>query len=226
MRPMKTIRIMLVDDHQIVRLGLRTLINDESDMEVIAEAGSSDEALLLAVSFQPDVILMDIRLPGESGIDATRKIITQIPTAKVIMLTSYTDDTLVIRAIRAGAVGYILKQVNNERLLDAIRTAARGEALLDPGVTAQLLTRIRLTEEKLEQNALKKLSRRELEVLEQVARGKTNQEIGHILNLQEKTVRNYVSNMLEKLNLTNRIALAVYGAQNGILNDTQSLNRN
>lgn len=223
---MKTIRIMLVDDHQIVRLGLRTLINDESDMEVIAEAGSSDEALLLAVSFQPDVILMDIRLPGESGIDATRKIITQIPTAKVIMLTSYTDDTLVIRAIRAGAVGYILKQVNNERLLDAIRTAARGEALLDPGVTAQLLTRIRLTEEKLEQNALKKLSRRELEVLEQVARGKTNQEIGHILNLQEKTVRNYVSNMLEKLNLTNRIALAVYGAQNGILNDTQSLNRN
>jgi DNA-binding NarL/FixJ family response regulator len=207
---MKKTRILLVDDHDIVRLGLMTLLNDQPDMEVVGEASTAAEAVKATQRLQPDVVLMDIRLPGEGGIEAAGQITRQVPNSKVVMLTSFADDELVVRAIRAGAVGYVLKQVGNEELLRAIRAAARGEALLDPSTTARLLSRVREAERKAEEDAFRDLSDREMDVLIHLARGRTNAEIGTLLNLSEKTVVNYVSNMFEKLNLNNRIELAAY----------------
>ncbi len=215
---MNKIRVMLVDDHEIVRWGLTGLINDQEDMEVVAQAGNANEVLEAIDKNQPEVVLMDIRLPGQSGIEATRLIKQHFPDIRVIILTSYTDDQLVIQAIRAGAIGYVLKQVRNMDLLLAIRAAVRGETLLDPAIAARLLVHVRNLEEKLQENAFRDLSEREMDVLMEVTRGKTNLEIGQLLNLQEKTVRNYVSNILEKLHLNNRIELAVYSVQNGIFN--------
>ncbi len=206
---MKT-RVLLVDDHSIVRLGLMTLINDQPDMEVVGEAGTASEAVRAVERTQPDVVLMDIRMPGEGGIEATRQITQRFPKAKVVMLTSFADDELVVRAIRAGAVGYVLKQVDNTELLRAINAAARGEALLDPATTARLLARVRETERKVEEDAFRELSDREMDVLVPLARGKTNAEIAQLLHLSEKTVSNYVSTMLDKLQLSNRIELATY----------------
>jgi two-component system response regulator DevR len=203
-------RILLVDDHDIVRLGLMTLLNDQPDMEVIGEASTAGEAVKAAEKLQPDVVLMDIRLPGEGGIEATSQVTRRVPICKVVMLTSFADDELVMRAIRAGAVGYVLKQVGNEELLRAIRAAARGEALLDPSTTARLLTRVREAERKAEEDAFRDLSDREMDVLIHLAKGKTNADIGKLLNLSEKTVGNYVSNMFEKLHMNNRIELAAY----------------
>ena len=203
-------RILLVDDHDIVRLGLMTLLNDQPDMEVIGEASTTAEGVKMAETLEPDVVLMDIRLPGEGGIDAAEQVTRRVPNSKVVMLTSFADDELVVRAIRAGAVGYVLKQVGNEELLRAIRAAARGEALLDPSTTARLLGRVREAERKAEEDAFRDLSDREMDVLVHLARGKTNSEIGALLSLSEKTVGNYVSHMLEKLHLNNRIELAAY----------------
>ena len=212
---MKT-RVLLVDDHEIVRLGLMTLINDQPNMEVVGEAGSAPEALRAVEELKPQVVLMDIRLPGEGGIEATRQITTRFPETRVVMLTSFADDDLVVRSILAGAVGYVLKKVGNEELLRAIEAAARGEALIDPSTTTRLLSRVRANERKSEEDAFRDLSDRELEVLAQVALGKTNAEIGQALNLSEKTVRNYVSSILVKLNLTNRIELATYAVEHHI----------
>ncbi len=207
---MKKTRILLVDDHDIVRLGLMTLLNDQPDMEVIGEASTARDGVNAAEKLSPDVVLMDIRLPGEGGIEAARQISARFPESKVVMLTSFADDELVVRAVRAGAVGYVLKQVGNEELLRAIRAAARGEALLDPSTTARLLGRVREAERKAEEDAFRQLSDREMDVLIHLARGRTNAEIGSLLNLSEKTVGNYVSHMFEKLHLNNRIELAAY----------------
>jgi two-component system, NarL family, response regulator DevR len=206
-------RILLVDDHDIVRLGLMTLLNDQPDMEVVGEASTAAESVRAAERLQPDVVLMDIRLPGEGGIEAAGQITRKVPVSKVVMLTSFADDELVVQAIRAGAVGYVLKQVGNEELLRAIHAAARGEALLDPTTTARLLSRVREAERKAEEDAFRNLSDREMDVLIHLAKGRTNAEIGELLNLSEKTVGNYVSNMFEKLNLNNRIELAAYAYQ-------------
>lgn len=207
---MKKIRILLVDDHDIVRLGLMALLKNQPDMEVAGEAGTASEGVKLAEALMPDVILMDIRLPGGGGIDACEQITSRFPSCTVVMLTSFADDELVVRAIRAGAMGYVLKQVGNAELLRAIRAAARGEALLDPSTTTRLLSRIRETERKADEDAFRSLSEREMDVLIHLSKGKTNAEISVLLNLSEKTIGNYVSNMLEKLQLSNRIELAAY----------------
>jgi two-component system, NarL family, response regulator DevR len=203
-------RILLVDDHAIVRLGLTTLLNDQPDMEVVGEASTAGEAVSAVEKLQPEVVLMDIRLPGEGGIEATRQVTARFPRSKVVMLTSFADDELVMRAISAGAMGYVLKQVGNEELLRAIQAAARGEASLDPSTTSRLLTRVRAAERKAEEDAFRELSDREMDVLAPLARGKTNAEIGRLLNLSEKTVGNYIGTMFEKLGLNNRIELAAY----------------
>ncbi|MCX6078688.1 MAG: response regulator transcription factor [Chloroflexi bacterium] len=203
-------RILLVDDHAIVRLGLTTLLNDQPDMEVIGEASTAGEALKAVENLSPDVVLMDIRLPGEGGIEATRQLTARFPDSKVVMLTSFADDELVMRAISAGAMGYVLKQVGNDELLRAIQAAARGEALLDPSTTARLLTKVRAADRKANEDAFRDLSDREMDVLAPLARGKTNAEIGRLLNLSEKTVGNYIGNIFEKLGLNNRIELAAY----------------
>ncbi len=210
---MSKTRVLLADDHTIVRLGLKTLIGDQSNMEVVGEAGTAAEAVQAAERLRPDVVLMDIRMPGEGGIEATRQITARLPQIKVVMLTSFADDELVVRAIRAGAVGYVLKQVDNAELLRAIEAAARGEALLDSATTARLLARVRESERKVDEDAFRELSDREMDVLAPLARGKTNAEIGRLLHLSEKTVSNYVSTILEKLHLTNRVELATYAVE-------------
>ncbi len=213
---------MLVDDHEVVRLGLMTLINDQADMEVVGEAGTASEALLAVERLRPDVVLMDIRLPGEGGLEATERITHAFPESKVVILTSFADDELVVRAIQAGAAGYVLKQVGNQELLRAIQAAARGQAVLDPTTTQRLLARVRETERRAEQDAFRELSAREMEVLAEVARGHTNAQIGRSLYLSEKTVRNYVSTILEKLHLTNRIELATYAVEHHIIDRFRS----
>ena len=210
---MSKTRVLLVDDHTIVRLGLKTLIGDQPNLEVVGEAGTAAEAVRAAERLRPDVVLMDIRMPGEGGLEATRQITTRFPQTKVVMLTSYADDELVVQAIRAGAAGYVLKQLDNAELLRAIEAAARGEALLDPATTARLLARVREHERKADEDAFRDLSNREMDVLVHLARGKTNAEIGQIINLSEKTVSNYVSTILKKLHLTNRIELATYAVE-------------
>jgi DNA-binding NarL/FixJ family response regulator len=212
-----TIRVLLVDDHEVVRLGLLTLINDQPGMEVVGEAGNAAEALRAVEQLLPNVVLMDIRLPGESGITVTQAITERFPQVRVVMLTSYAADDLVVRAIRAGAAGYVLKQVGNEELLRAISAAARGEAVLDPGTTARLLARVRETERQADLGVVRDLSARELDVLVEVARGLTNAEVGRRLNLSEKTVRNYLSNILDKLGLANRVELATFVVEHRLM---------
>jgi two-component system, NarL family, response regulator DevR len=214
---MKKINVLLVDDHEIVRLGLMTFINDQPNIQVVGEAGTAAEALQLTERLKPDVILMDIRMPGPGGIEATRQITLRFPESKVVVLTSYSDDDLLMRAIGAGAVGYVLKQVGNEELLRAIIAAAQGEALLDPATTARLLQRVRENEGKNKDEAFRELSEREMDVLLELIHGKTNSEIGNTLNLREKTVRNYVSSILDKLRLANRIELITYAIENRLL---------
>ena len=206
---MKT-RILLVDDHAVVRLGLMTLLNDQPDMEVVGEASTAAEAVQAVERLKPDVTLMDIRLPGEGGIEATRQIMKQFPDSYVVMLTSFADDELILRAINAGAIGYVLKQVGNEELLRAIQAAARGESVLDPSTTTRLLSQVREADRRAKEDAFRDLSDREMDVLVHLAKGKTNAKIGNLLNLSEKTVGNYVGNMFEKLGLKNRIELAAY----------------
>jgi DNA-binding NarL/FixJ family response regulator len=208
-----TTRIVLVDDHEIVRLGLITLLEDQPGLQVVGEAGNAADAVQVVATLRPDVVLMDIRMPGDGGIEATRQITARFPEIKVVMLTSFADDELVLRAISAGAGGYVLKQVGNEELLRAIAAAARGEAVLDPVTTAHLLSRVREKERRTESDAFRDLSDQELAVLGGVARGKSNAEIGVDLHLSEKTVRNYLSTVLEKLHLTNRVELAVYAVE-------------
>jgi two-component system, NarL family, response regulator DevR len=213
---MTDIRVLVVDDHALVRLGLITLIDDQPNLKVVGEAGSAAEALRLVEQLQPDIVLMDIRLPGVGGIEATQQITSRFPDSKVIILTSFADDRLILRAVQAGAAGYVLKQADNLELLRAIEAVAQGKALLDPGITARLLNQMRDLSRQKDKDAFRELSEREMSVLAEVSRGKTNGEIADILHLSEKTVRNHVSAILEKLHLTNRVELATYAVEHNI----------
>lgn len=213
---MDKIRVLIVDDHALVRLGLMTLIEDQPDMQVVGEAGSASEAVSKAAQLQPDIVLMDIRMPGEGGIHATRQITETYPGTRVIILTSYAEDELVLRAIQAGAAGYVLKQADNEDLLRAIHAVSRGEALLDPAATARLFNKVRELSRKAAQDVFWELTEREMGVLAALTRGKTNAEIAAELNLSEKTVRNHVSTILDKLQLNNRVELATFAVEHHI----------
>jgi two-component system response regulator DevR len=213
---MKTLRVLLVDDHEVVRLGLATLLEDTPGVAVVGEAGSAREALRACERLDPDLVVLDIRLPDQPGVDVCRQIVERWPHIQVIMLTSFANDDLIAEAISAGAAGYVLKQVGNEELLRAIEAVRRGEALLDPQVTRRVLQRMRKTERLLDASAFRDLSHRELEVLLLVSQGKSNREIAEVLALSEKTVRNHVSNLLEKLGKSNRIELATYAVEHRI----------
>lgn len=210
------VRVVLVDDHEIVRLGLKTLLGDIPWVEVVAEGGTAREALQMCAKHNPDAVIMDIRMPGESGIEACQEIVTQWPDIKVIMLTSYEDDALVFKALQAGASGFVLKQVGNQPLLDALDAVRKGTALLDPTVTLHLIDYIRQHKVELQSEAFKDLSHREMMILAEVAQGKTNIQIADSLSLSEKTVRNHVSAILAKLRLTNRIEAATYAVRHDI----------
>lgn len=210
------VRVLLVDDHEIVRLGLMTLLGDIPWVEVADEVGTASEALEAVAAHLPDVVVMDIRMPGESGIDACRDIVARWPQTKVIMLTSYDEDALIFKALQAGASGYVLKQVGNQPLIDALDAVRQGAALLDPSVTLRLIEHVRQSERVQQATAFKELSHREMMVLAEVALGKSNSQIADSLNLSEKTVRNHVSAILAKLGLSNRIEAATYAVRHNI----------
>ncbi len=210
------LRILLVDDHEVVRLGIKALLGRYPHFQVVAEAGNAPEAVQQALQHHPDVIIMDIRLPGKSGIEATQEITQKLPGTKVIMLTSFAEDNMLFDAIMAGASGYVLKQIGGGELVRALETVARGEKLLDPAVTQKVFDRVRQTAREAQGENFARLTERELQILAQVAEGKTNKEIAEKVFLSEKTVRNYVSSILDKLNLSTRSEAAAYAVRNNI----------
>ena len=212
----KHLRIIIVDDHEVVRLGLKALLDCHPDFTVVAEASTAREAVQKAEAHRPEVVIMDIRLPGGSGIDACREITQRLPEAKVIMLTSYAEDEMLFDAIAAGAAGYVLKQIGGDELVRAIEAVGRGEALLDPALTQRVFERVRAAQRQDEQSAFKDLTDQEMRVLALLAEGKTNREIAQALYLGEGTVRNYVSSILSKLRLSNRAEAAAYAVQHKI----------
>lgn len=213
---MKHLRIVLVDDHEVVRLGLKALLERHDHFEVVAEAGTADEALARVHQYHPDVVVMDIRLPGRNGIEATKEIKDAFSDVDIIMLTSYAEDELLFDAIRAGASGYVLKQIGNDDLVRALEAVGRGEALLDPKLTQRVFDRVRDAEREAEASAFRDLSEQEMRVLSLVAEGKTNKEIARNLHLSNGTVRNYVSNLLHKLGVSNRAEAAAFAVQHHI----------
>jgi two-component system, NarL family, response regulator DevR len=212
----RDLRILLVDDHEVVRLGLKALLGRHPRFEVVGEAGTADEALAKARVHKPDVVVMDIRLPGKSGIDATREITAQVPNTKVIILTSYADDDLLMDAVAAGATGYVLKQIGSDDLVKALEAVARGEALLDPAMMNKAFARLREAARRERGEAFKALTEQEVKILQLVARGRTNREIAEEIYLSEKTVRNYVSSILGKLGLSHRSQAAAYAVEHGL----------
>ncbi len=209
-------RIVLVDDHEVVRMGLKSLLERHPQFEIVGEAGSTREALEQVNQLKPDVVVMDIRLPGTSGIEACEQIVNQYPGTKVIMLTSYAEDELLFSAIRAGASGYILKQIGSEDLVKALEAVGRGEALLDPAVTQRVFQEVRRAVKEEEASAFAHLSQQEKHVLLLVSEGKTNREIAKNLFLGEGTVRNYVSSILSKLGVNNRAEAAAYAVEHNL----------
>lgn len=209
-------RILLVDDHEVVRVGLKALLDKHMGFEVIAEAASAREAVEKTKANKPDVVVMDIRLKGGSGIEACQEITESYPDTKVIMLTSYAEDEMLFSAIRAGASGYVLKQIGSEDLIHAIEAIGRGEALLDPAVTQRVFQEVRKAAREEEASAFAELTQQEMHVLQLVSEGRTNRQIAEMLFLGEGTVRNYVSSILSKLNVRNRAEAAAYAVEHNL----------
>jgi two-component system, NarL family, response regulator DevR len=211
-------KIIIVDDHEVVRLGLKSLLDQYPQYEVVSEASDANEAIAKAKEFEPDILLMDIRLPGKSGIEACEEIKNTNPDIKVIMLTSYAEDEMLFSAIKSGASGYVLKQINSEGLIQSLEAVARGEASLDPAVTQRVFQEVRRAVKGEEAASFSSLSQQERLVLKLVSEGKTNKEIAHTLFLGEGTVRNYVSSILSKLDVSNRAEAAAYAVEHNLKN--------
>ena len=211
-------KIIIVDDHEVVRLGLRSLLDQYPQYQVVAEAGNASEAIKKVTETNPNIVLMDIRLPGKSGIDACEEIKKINPDIQVIMLTSYAEDEMLFSAIKAGAAGYILKQINSDGLVQSLEAVSRGEASLDPAVTQRVFQEVRRAVKQEEAASFSSLSKQEKMVLKLVSEGRTNKEIAHELFLGEGTVRNYVSSILSKLDVSNRAEAAAYAVEHNLKN--------
>ncbi|MDK2980123.1 MAG: hypothetical protein PWQ55_470 [Chloroflexota bacterium] len=210
------IRIIIVDDHEIVRIGMRSLLEQYPQYEVVSEADNAKEAVEQVQTYSPDIVLMDIRLPGKSGIDACEEIKRIAPDTKVIMLTSYAEDEMLFSAIKAGASGYVLKMIDSEGLIKSLEAVSRGEASLDPAVTQRVFQEVRKAVKEEEAASFANLSQQEKMVLKLVSEGKTNREIAQALYLGEGTVRNYVSSILSKLGVSNRAEAAAYAVEHNL----------
>jgi two-component system response regulator DevR len=204
-------RVFLLDDHEIVRRGLRELLEGEEGFAVVGEAGTAEEALARIPATNPEVAVLDVRLPDGNGVEVCREIRSRHPEVRCLMLTSFADDEALFSAILAGAAGYVLKQVRGTDLLDAIRRVAAGQSLLDPTVTARVLERLRVPQAPDE--SLASLTDQERRILDLIAEGLTNRQIGERMFLAEKTVKNYVSNVLMKLGMSRRSEAAAYAAR-------------
>jgi DNA-binding NarL/FixJ family response regulator len=206
-----TTRVFLLDDHEVVRRGLRELFDSEHDLSVVGEAATAEEAMARVPVVHPDVAVLDVRLPDGDGVEVCRDLRSALPELKCLMLTSFTDDEALFSAILAGASGYVLKQVKGADLVSAVRRVATGGSLLDPALTRQVMDRLR--GEKVEDERLARLTAQERNILELIADGKTNRQIADELFLAEKTVKNYVSNLLSKMGFARRTEAAVYAAR-------------
>ena len=210
------LRVLLVDDHEVVRVGVGALIDRQPEMEVVGEAGTVREAVEQAKKLAPDVVVLDVRLPGGTGLDACHQIKEDRPETRVIMLTSFPDDEVLFDAIASGADGYVLKQIGSDELIRALERVGRGENILDPAVMDQVFAKMREMRQQERAHAFAGLSAQEMEILARVAEGETNREIGEAMHLSEKTVRNYVSLLLSKLDLNSRAQAAAYAARHRI----------
>jgi two-component system response regulator DevR len=209
----KRIRLLVVDDHKVVRLGLRTLLERYNDFEVVGEAGTVAFAVEETARLRPDVVLMDVRLPDGNGFEACRQIRGRQPETRILFLTSFADEKIVLESIDAGGDGYLLKEIDDESLVRAIRSVAAGQSILDPAVTKRVLERVKNADTSTAKAKLETLSPQERRVLALVAEGKTNKEIGLDLGLSDKTVKNYLSNIMDKLQLTRRSQAAAFFVQ-------------
>jgi two-component system, NarL family, response regulator DevR len=205
------IPVFLLDDHEVVRQGVRALLESTGEVVVVGEAGLAAEALARIRAVRPRVAILDVRLPDGNGVEVCREVRNDLPDVQCLMLTSYSDDEALFEAIMAGASGYVLKQIRGNELIQAVRRVARGESLLDPAVTGRVLRKLR--EPSVEDERLARLSDQERRILDLIAEGCTNRQIGQRLHLAEKTVKNYVSNMLTKLGMERRTEAAVFAAR-------------
>ncbi len=223
---MEPITVLIVDDHAVVRQGIRAFLETQDDIHVVAEAASGREAVHQAIRHAPDVVLMDLVMPGMDGVQATREIKRVSPRSQIIVLTSYHDDEHIFPAIRAGALSYLLKDVTPEELVDAVRRAARGEAVLHPRVAARLIQELHAERNQPEREtppAFADLTQRELEVLRLIAEGLSNAEIARRLVISERTVKSHVSNILSKLHLADRTQAAVFAWKQGLMRSEEDL---
>ena len=212
----RLVRILIADDHAVVRAGLRALLERQSNLRIIAEAATGEEAITQARECQPDIAILDIRMPGLSGIEACRQILEQVAGCRVIMLTAYAEDELLFAALRAGASGYVLKRMGDNDLIQAVERVSRGENILDPGMTETVFAQLRKSSQAQEKLAFKALTARELAILVLVCSGLTNREIALKLYLGEGTIRNYVSQVLGKIGVSNRAGAAAYAIKHHI----------
>ncbi len=212
----KIVRILIADDHSVVRAGLRALLERQDHFRVVAEAATGEEAITKAQEIRPDVAVLDIRMPGLSGIEACRQITQTVDNCKVIMLTSYAEDELLFAAIQAGAAGYVLKRIGDNELVQAVERVSRGEGMLDPAMTVTVFSEMRKAREAQHVAAFADLTPQELAVLALVAEGLTNRQIAVKLYLGEGTVRNYVSSVLAKIGASNRAEAAAYAVKHNI----------
>jgi DNA-binding NarL/FixJ family response regulator len=209
----RPLRLLVVDDHEVVRQGLVSLLERREHFQVVAEAGTAAEAVEMARKFEPDLVVMDVRLPDGSGIEACREIRSEFPNTKVVILTSYPDEEAVLSAIIAGASGYLLKQIRGRDLVSSLESVGRGDSLLDPAVTEKVLDRVRRIATGTYTDEMAQLTQQEQKILLLVAEGKTNKEIASEVFLSDKTVKNYVSSILSKLNLERRAQAAAFVAR-------------
>lgn len=208
---MGIIRVFLLDDHEIVRRGIAELIGLQSDLEVVGEAGTAADAIVRITASQPDVAVLDVRLPDGNGVEVCREVRSLFPNIHVLMLTSYSDDEALFNAIMAGASGYVLKEIRGTDLITAIRQVAAGNSLLDPSVTERVLERLRNGNK--ENDELSGLTEQEKTILNLIGKGMTNRQIGEQMHLAEKTIKNYVSVLLAKLGMERRTQAAAYVAR-------------
>ena len=209
-------RVLLVDDHALVRLGLKSLLGRYPQFEVVGEAGSARKAIELVAALHPQIVVMDIRLPGTSGIEACQEIVELFPETKVLMLTSYATDEMLLSAISAGASGYVLKEIGSDDLIKALEAVGRGDGLLDPALTQRVMQEVRKAGDEKDAVAFIKLSKQERNVLLLFTGGKTNKEIAQTLFLGEGTVRNYASSIFLKLGVSNRAEAAAYAVEHDL----------
>ncbi len=212
----KSVHILIADDHAVVRAGLRALLERRAGFQVVAEADTGEDAVVKALEHKPDVAVLDVRMPGLSGIEACRKITEQLPNCRVIILTSYAEDELLFAAIRAGAAGYVLKRIGDNDLIQAVERVSSGENMLDPAMTSVVFTEMRKQSMAQQGSVFSGLTPQELAVLAYVAQGLTNRQIAVKLYLGEGTVRNYVSSILSKIGVSNRAEAAAFAVKHNI----------